>query len=290
MVEVVKFMGNYLLEKMDGWLSVKFYLGGQFGLEGSMFEIVMFGGFDMICIFVVVLNNIVLLIKLFSLFFLFCFIVYQCEVVDGEIGEVIFELFEDFGLRGLVIYDIGGCGFYIMECIILYFLVLDGMKICVLNLDIFLVMMWVFGVNLMLMNFSEVYQGLVQNVIEGVENNWLSYISMWYYEVVFYFLEMGYFWMLDMLIMSFRIWENFLLEDQLLVKEVVCQLVGVMCSLWDVCVVDFKCMLFESGGEILFGIDIDLFCVLMGLVYEQFVIFELVLYLEEIDCIGEVGV
>ncbi|MEC7290558.1 MAG: TRAP transporter substrate-binding protein, partial [Pseudomonadota bacterium] len=270
-VEAVKFMGNYLSEKTDGRLSVKSYPGGQLGSEGSTLEIAMFGGLDMTRTFAAALNNIAPLTKLFSLPFLFRSTAHQREVADGEIGEAILESLEDFGLRGLAIYDTGGRGFYTTERTIPHPSALDGMKIRVPNSDIFLATMRALGANPTPMNFSEVYQGLVQNVIEGAENNWPSYISTRHYEVAPYFSETGHFRTPDMLIMSLRTWENFSPEDQSLVKEAARQSVGVMRSLWDARVADSKRTLLESGGEILSGIDTDPFHALMGPVYEQFV-------------------
>lgn len=288
-VEAVKFMGNYLSEKTDGRLSVKSYPGGQLGSEGSTLEIAMFGGLDMTRTFAAALNNIAPLTKLFSLPFLFRSTAHQREVADGEIGEAILESLEDFGLRGLAIYDTGGRGFYTTERTIPHPSALDGMKIRVPNSDIFLATMRALGANPTPMNFSEVYQGLVQNVIEGAENNWPSYISTRHYEVAPYFSETGHFRTPDMLIMSLRTWENFSPEDQSLVKEAARQSVGVMRSLWDARVADSKRTLLESGGEILSGIDTDPFRALMGPVYEQFVTPELAPYLAEIDRIGEAG-
>ncbi|MEL7282956.1 MAG: TRAP transporter substrate-binding protein [Pseudomonadota bacterium] len=288
-VEAVKFMGEYLAEKTDGRLSVKSYPGGQLGSEGSTLEIAMFGGLDMTRTFAAALNNIAPLTKLFSLPFAFRSTEHQRAVADGEIGEAILESLEAYGLRGLAIYDTGGRGFYTTDRAIPHPSALEGMKIRVPNSDIFLATMRALGANPTPMNFSEVYQGLVQNVIDGAENNWPSYISTRHYEVAPFFSETGHFRTPDMLIMSLRTWENFTPEDRALVKEAARQSVGVMRSLWDARVADAKKTLLESGGSILSDIDTDPFRDLMGPVYEQFVTPDLAPYLEEIDRIGEAG-
>jgi len=79
-----------------------------------------------------------------------------------------------------------------------------GQKIRVPNSDIFLATMRALGANPTPMNFSEVYQGLVQNVIDGAENNWPAYISTRHYEVAPNYSETGHFRTPDMLIMSLR--------------------------------------------------------------------------------------
>lgn len=288
-VEAVRFMGKYLQEKTDGRLSVKIYPGGQLGSEGSTLEIAMFGGLDMTRTFAAALNNIAPLTKLFSLPFLFRSATHQRAVADGEIGEDILQSLEGFGLRGLAIYDTGGRGFYTTERPIPHPSALEGLKIRVPNSDIYLATVRALGANPTPMNFSEVYQGLVQNVIDGAENNWPSYISTRHYEVAPFYSETGHFRTPDMLIMSLRTWENFSPDDRALVKEAARQSVGVMRSLWDARVEDAKKALLESGGEILSNIDTDPFRDLMGPVYEQFVTPELEPYLREIDRIGEAG-
>lgn len=288
-VEAVRAMGKYLDEKTDGRLSVKVYPGGQLGSEGSTLEIAMFGGLDMTRTFSAALNNIAPLTKLFSLPFLFRSTKHQREVGDGEIGETILKSLESYGLRGLAIYDTGGRGFYTTERPIPHPSALEGLKIRVPNSDIFLATIRALGANPTPMNFSEVYQGLVQNVIDGAENNWPSYISTRHYEVAPYFSETGHFRTPDMLIMSLRTWESFSPADQALVKEAARHSVGVMRSLWDARVEASKKTLIDSGGQILSDIDTDPFRDLMGPVYEKFVTPDLKPYLTEIDRIGEAG-
>ena len=288
-VEAVNALGKYLEEKTGGRLGVKNYPGGQLGSEGSTLEIAMFGGLDMTRTFSAALNNIAPLTKLFSLPFLFRSTVHQRAVIDGDIGDDILTSLEGFGLRGLAIYDTGGRGFYTTDRPIPHPSALEGMKIRVPNSDIFLATMRALGANPTPMNFSEVYQGLVQNVIDGAENNWPSYISTRHYEVAPYFSETGHFRAPDMLIMSLRTWNSFTPEDQKLVMEAARHSVQVMRSLWDARVEDSKKTLIESGGEILSDIDSGPFRDLMAPVYEKFVTPLLEPYLKKIDRIAEQG-
>ena len=288
-VEAVRAMGTFLAEKTDGRLGIKIYPGGQLGSEGSTLEIAMFGGLDMTRTFSAALNNIAPLTKLFSLPFLFRSTEHQRRVADGEVGETILESLEAFGLRGLAIYDTGGRGFYTTETPIPHPSALKGQKIRVPNSDIFLATMRALGANPTPMNFSEVYQGLVQNVIDGAENNWPSYISTRHYEVAPYYSETGHFRTPDVLIMSLRTWKSFSKEDQNLIKEAARHSVGVMRSLWDARVEESKKTLIEFGGNILSDIDSEPFRALMGPVYEQFVTPELEPYLAKIDRIAEQG-
>lgn len=288
-VEAVKSMGKFLREKTDGRLDVRTYPGGQLGSEGSTLEIAMFGGLDMTRTFSAALNNIAPLTKLFSLPFLFRSTPHQRRVADGEVGETILKSLEAYNLRGLAIYDTGGRGFYTTERLISKPSDLNGLKIRVPNSDIYLATVKALGANPTPMNFSEVYQGLVQNVIDGAENNWPSYISTRHYEVASYYSETGHFMTPDVLIMSLRTWQSFSSEDQALVKEAARRSVGVMRSLWDARVEESRQTLIESGGEILSDIDSAPFRALMGPVYDQFVTPELEPFMSKIEKLGEAG-
>ena len=249
----------------------------------------MFGGLDMTRTFSAALNNIAPLTKLFSLPFLFRSTEHQRRVIDGEIGDTILKSLESFGLRGLAIYDTGGRGFYTTKRHIDHPSALKGQKIRVPNSDIFLATMKALGANATPMNFGEVYQGLVQNVIDGAENNWPAYISTRHYEVAPFYSETGHFRTPDMLIMSLRTWNNFSVEDQSLIQQAARYSVGVMRNLWDARVEAAKHTLIESGGEILSNIDSAPFRALMGPVYDQFVTAELKPYLSRIDDLAGEG-
>ena len=288
-VEAVRALGSYLDEKTNGRLSVKTYPGGQLGSEASTLEIAMFGGLDMTRTFSAALNNIAPLTKLFSLPFLFRSTEHQRRVIDGEIGDTILKSLESFGLRGLAIYDTGGRGFYTTKRHIDHPSALKGQKIRVPNSDIFLATMKALGANATPMNFGEVYQGMVQNVIDGAENNWPAYISTRHYEVAPFYSETGHFRTPDMLIMSLRTWNNFSVEDQSLIQQAARHSVGVMRNLWDARVEAAKHTLIESGGKILSNIDSAPFRALMGPVYDQFVTAELKPYLSRIDDLAGEG-
>ena len=288
-VEAIKAMGTYLEEKTNGRLGVKLYPGGQLGSEGSTLEIAMFGGLGMTRTFSAALNNIAPLTKLFSLPFLFQSTAHQRRVIDGEIGEEIMTSLEAFNLRGLAIYDTGGRGFYTTDRHIAHPADLEGLKIRVPNSDIFLDTVRALGANPTPMNYSEIYQGLVQKVIDGAENNWPSYIATRHYEVASYFSETGHFRTPDMLIMSLRTWQSFSPEDQQIVKDAARHSVTVMRSLWDARVADAKKTLTDNGGEILSDIDSAPFRALMAPVYEKFVTPELEPYVARINRIAETG-
>jgi len=62
-----------------------------------------------------------------------------------------------------------------------------GMKVRVMNNDLYSGMIAALGGNPSLMAFSEVYQSLKTGVVDGAENNWPSYESTGHFEVAGYY-------------------------------------------------------------------------------------------------------
>ena len=285
--EAIKAMGDYLKEKSSGRLRVKLYPGGQLGSEGSTLEIAMFGGLDMTRTFSAALNNIAPLTKIFSLPFLFQSSAHQRRVIDSDVGETIMRSLEPYNLRGVAIYDTGGRGFYTTSKPIPDPEALKGQKIRVPNSDIFLDTISALGANATPMNYGEVYQGLVQKVIDGAENNWPAYISSRHYEVAPYFSETGHFRTPDMLIMSLDTWNSYSEDDQQLIKEAAQHSMKVMRSLWDASVETAKQTLLDNGGEILSDVNSRAFRDLMGPVYTKNITDDLRLLVEKIEALAE---
>ncbi|MEM1380203.1 MAG: TRAP transporter substrate-binding protein [Pseudomonadota bacterium] len=282
-VEAVRFMGAFLERETGGRLSVKLYPGGQLGSEGSTLEIAMFGGLDLTRTFSAALNNIAPLTKLFSLPFLFRSVAHQRAVADGPVGEAILQSLTQQNLRGVAIYDTGGRGFYTTDQPVPDPAALEGLKIRVPNSDIYIATIRALGANPTPMNFNEVFQGLVQNVIDGAENNWPAYISTRHYEAAPHFSETQHFMTPDMLIMSLRTWESFSPADQELIQEAARESVRVMRSLWDASVADAKATLIASGGTITSDIDPAPFRDRMQPIYDHFVTDDLKPFLAQIN-------
>ncbi|MEL7001092.1 MAG: TRAP transporter substrate-binding protein DctP, partial [Pseudomonadota bacterium] len=108
----------------------------------------------------------------------------------GEGGAKIAEGMSAKGLVPLAWYDAGARSFYNGTKPINAPADLAGMKVRVMNNDLYSGMIAELGGNPSPMAFAEVYQSLKTGVVDGAENNWPSYESTGHFEVAgFYSLS-----------------------------------------------------------------------------------------------------
>ena len=112
------------------------------------------------------------------------------RVLEGEGGDAIAKGMADKGLIPLAWYDAGARSFYNGSKPINTPADVVGLKVRVMNNDLYSGMIAELGGNPSPMAFAEVYQALKTGVVDGAENNWPSYESTGHFEVAgFYSLS-----------------------------------------------------------------------------------------------------
>ncbi len=109
------------------------------------------------------------------------------RVLEGEGGKMIAEGMTAKGLVPLAWYDAGARSFYNGGKPINTPEDVAGMKVRVMNNDLYSGMISQLGGNPSPMAFAEVYQALKTGVVDGAENNWPSYESTGHFEVAGYY-------------------------------------------------------------------------------------------------------
>lgn len=109
------------------------------------------------------------------------------RVLNGEGGAAIAEGMAEKGLIPLAWYDAGARSFYNGTKPIFAPGDVAGMKVRVMNNDLYSGMIAELGGNPSPMAFAEVYQSLKTGVVDGAENNWPSYESTGHFEVAGYY-------------------------------------------------------------------------------------------------------
>ena len=122
-----------------------------------------------------------------SLPFIFKDVPHMFRVLNGEGGEMIAAGMEAKGLIPLAWYDAGARSFYNGTKPINTPSDVEGMKVRVMNNDLYSGMISELGGNPSPMAFAEVYQSLKTGVVDGAENNWPSYESTGHFEVAGYY-------------------------------------------------------------------------------------------------------
>ncbi len=269
-VRAVRAMGDALREKTDGRLSVKVFPGGQLGSERDTLEITIFGGLDMNRVSAAPLNSLAPMTVVPCLPFLFRSAEHMRTSLHGAPGRVVLDSLEDHGLIGLCFYDSGARSFYNTKRPIRSPDDLQGMKLRVQSSDLYVSMIGALGANATPMFLGEVYQSLVQGVIDGAENNWPSYEAGRHYEVAQYYSLTRHVMAPEILTMSRHRWYSLSDADKQAVMESAKVSVPIMTALWDERVKSAQENILASGVAANEVDDIREFSELMKPVWERF--------------------
>lgn len=273
-VQAVKEMARLLRERTGGRLNIKIFAGGQLGSERDTLEITTFGGLDMNRVNLAPLNSIEPLTAIPSLPFLFRSTEHMRRSLDGAPGERILASLEPHGLIGLCYYDSGERSFYNSRQPILSPEDMNGMKIRVQNSDLYVAMIKALGADATPMSLGEVYQSLVQGVIDGAENNWPSYESGRHFEAAQYYSLTRHVMAPEVLVMSASRWRKLSEEDRATIKQAAKDSVPYMRTLWDRRVADARARLLAAGVEANEVEDLARFVERMRPVWDRFVVTE----------------
>ncbi len=231
-VDAVKKMGDMLKEKSGGRLCIEVFHSAQLGQEKDTIEQTKFGVIDFNRVSMGPFNNLIEETKVVSLPFIFRDVAHMHRVMDGPVGDEILAGFEPHGYVGLAYYDGGSRSFYNRQKPIQSIDDLKGMKIRVMQSDVFVDMMSAMGANATPMPYGEVYSGIQTGVIDGAENNWPSFESSGHFEVAGYYTLNQHLIVPEVLVMSKISWDKLSKEDQALVREAAKASIPVNRELW----------------------------------------------------------
>lgn len=231
-VAAVEGMAAALLAASDGRLRMKVFPGGQLGEERDTLELTIFGGLDFNRVNLAPLNAIAPETIVPTLPFLFRDEAHMRAAMDSQPGARILDSLAAHGLVGLCFYDSGARSFYTKGRAIHSPDDLKGLKIRVQNSDLFVSMVEALGADATPMAYGEVYQGLLQGVVDGAENNWPSYQSSRHFEAAPIYSLTRHVMAPEVLVMSARRWRKLATADQELVRDAARASVAQMRALW----------------------------------------------------------
>lgn len=270
-VEAVREMGRLLDERSGGRLRIKMYAGGQLGSERDTLEITTFGGLDLNRVNLAPLNSIEPLTTVPALPFLFSSTAHMRMALDGPVGDRILDSLAPHDLIGLCFYDSGERSFYNTRKPILTPDDMLGLKIRVPNSDLYVAMIKALGADATPMSLGEVYQALVQGVIDGAENNWPSFESGRHFEAAPYYSLTRHIIAPEVLVMSASRWRKLPDADKALVRQAARDSVPYMRQLWDARVEQSRATIMASGVEVNEVADLGAFQEQMRPVWDRFV-------------------
>ncbi|MBU1306181.1 MAG: TRAP transporter substrate-binding protein DctP [Alphaproteobacteria bacterium] len=189
---------------------------------------------------------------------------------DSPIGDEILAAFDAVDLKALAYYDGGARSFYNSGKPINSPADLSGMKLRVMQSDIFVDMVAALGGNATPMPYGEVYSGIQTGVIDGAENNYPSYDTAGHSEVAKYYSLDEHLMVPEVLVMSKMVWDKLTPEDQAAVQDAAKASVAKERELWAAQELASKAKV-EAAGAVINEVDKAPFIEAMKPVYAKYV-------------------
>ena len=218
--------------KSGGKMKLKMYHALTLGSQPDAIEQVRLGGLEIANFSLGPLGPVVPEANVVSLPFIFKDPDHAFRVLEGKAGDMINEGMAKKGLVSLAWYDGGARSFYNSKKPIKTPADVTGMKIRVMNNDLYSGMINALGGNPSPMAFSEVYQSLKTGVVDGAENNWPSYESTGHYEVAKYYSLSQHLIIPETLCINAAVWDTLSADEQKILKEAAQESALLQRKLW----------------------------------------------------------
>ena len=221
-----------LSQKSGGKMKLKMYHAGTLGSQPDAIEQVRMGGLEIANFSLGPVGPIVPEANVVSLPFIFKDPDHAFRVLEGKAGEMMNVGLAKKGLISLAWYDGGARSFYNSKKPIKTPADVTGLKVRVMNNDLYSGMIKALGGNPSPMAFAEVYQSLKTGVVDGAENNWPSYESTGHYEVAKYYSISQHLIIPETLCINAAVWKKLSAADQKILKEAAQESAILQRKLW----------------------------------------------------------
>lgn len=208
-------LGTNVSEATEGRLEVDVYANETLGAQQEAIQLVSDGSVEMAVVSGTQLENLNKDFQVFNLPQVFDSVEHQMSVVgDDEITGELYSSLEDQNLTVLGGLTQGTRSIYNTEGPVNTPADLDGMKIRVQESDVQLKMIELMGGAPTPMAFGEVYTALQSGVIDGAENNEISYLTQKHNEVAKYYSNTDHLVGLDYVVINTDAYEAMSEEDR----------------------------------------------------------------------------
>lgn len=158
-------------------------------------------------------------LNLFQMPFLFEDAEHMHKVIDSDLGVKMLDSVEESNFIGLGLYEAGTRNFYNSVRPITKLEDIKGLKLRTPQSQLVIDMVEALGAVPTPMAFGEVYSSLQTGVIDGAENNWVSYDQNSHYEVAKYLTLDAHTAPPEILICSKIVFDKLTPEDQELMRQ-----------------------------------------------------------------------
>lgn len=268
--DAIAYMGELLSDWTNGRITVNIFHSMQLGGEKEALEQVQLGALEMTRVSVGVVGPIVNEFNAFNLPYFFRSRQHMFNVVDGEIGTDLLMKLEEGGLVGLGYMDAGSRSFYNKERPVKTIEDLAGLKLRVMQNDIFVEMVNALGGNGLPIAFNELIPAMQTGVVDGAENNPPSYESGKHYEIAGYYSLTEHLMVPEIFVFSKKVWDTLPDVDKQLIRNAAVLAANKERELWAAREQASLDVLKEQGVEIITDVDKGPFIEATASVREKF--------------------
>lgn len=217
-------MGACTLEKTGGKMTIQPYWDGALGNDLTATQSVRTGSLEMVLTSTAPLTSIVPAFGVFDLPFLFNDEAEADQVLDGKVGQWFSDKLPAVGAINLAWWENGFRHTTNSRHPITKVEDFEGVKMRVMQNNIFIDTFKELGTNAVPLAFSEIYSALETGTVDGQENPFNNIENMKFYEVQKYLTLTKHAYSPTLVLFSKKVWDGLSPEEQSVLKE--CALVG----------------------------------------------------------------
>lgn len=206
--EGMKKFAELAKEYTNGTVVIDVYPNAALCDEASSIDQVMAGTLDFSRVNANSMAPVVDLFGAFGMPYLFSDTETKYKALDGDAGALAFKELESYNMVGLDYFEAGSRNFYTTSKPITSVADLKGMKIRVQQTEVAISMVQALGAEATPMDYGEVFQGLQTGIVDGAENDFVSYYTSGHYEVAKNFTLDGHMAPPAVLICSKNAWDK----------------------------------------------------------------------------------
>ena len=174
------------------------------------------------------------------------------NVMNGEIGQDLYNLTADDGFIGLAWLESGTRCFYTAKTPVRVPADLKGLKIRTMDSQMAIDMMNAFGGSATVMGYSDIYTGMQQGVVDGAENNITALRD--HADVTGYYCYDEHTMIPDIIVISTKVWDAMSDEQKEIMKTTGADMVANYKELWAQFEEDVKA---QVEGKVEYVTDVD---------------------------------
>lgn len=269
--EALESFARDVAEKTEGRIEPRVYHNAVLGDQPDAIEQTRSGALDFANLNMGPMGPIVPTTDVLSLPFIFNSVDDMYEIMDGEIGDRFADALAEKNLIVLSWFGSGARSLDNVDHPVHTPEDVEGLKIRVMNNDLYVQMIEALGGNATPMAYSEVYQSLKTGVLDGAEHNYPAYEASGHYEIARFYSATEHLILPECLCVARSSWEALGEEDQDIIREAAEDAAMEQRQLWQEQVEESRQKVLDAGVQINEVDDREAFKERMRPIYEEFV-------------------